>query len=78
MDILTLIPAVASIFALSVFSRRTRWLCYSLVNLSILAEIPAPVNLTALIVCIACLFGLFAAEFLRPNLAFVDLRKVKT
>lgn len=55
MDMLTLIPALAAIFSLASFKQQRNPLCFAIILTSIVAEIAPPINITALIVCIACL-----------------------
>jgi hypothetical protein len=58
-------PTFLAIISLAMFTTKTRWFNYGTVIMAIFAElIPVNTNMTALLATIACLIGLFIAEFI--------------
>ena len=59
------LPTFVAIATLTMFTPKTRWMCYTAIVLCIFAEmIPLTVNTTALFACTSALFALFLLEFL--------------
>ncbi len=67
-EIEAILPTIVAILGLTLFTPGTRWMCYTAVLLSIIAElIPMVINSTALIACSACLVAMFILELLRSK-----------
>lgn len=65
-EIIAILPTVVAILSLTLFTPATRWMCYTAILLSIIAElIPMVINTTALIACSACLASMLILEILR-------------
>jgi len=74
-----LLPTFVAIISLTMFTKRTRYLCYTAVTLSIVAElVPTTIDSTALIACVFSLCALLFMEVLRAwnilNPFFSDLK----
>lgn len=62
------VPTFMSILALVFFTEKTKWLSYTTIALSILAElVPATLNLAALIACVSCFGGALFIHYLRAH-----------
>jgi|GEM_PF-1791379 len=65
------VPTFMSILALVLFTPKTKWLAFSTILLSIVAElIPTTINVAALIACISCLGGALFLNYLRTHFQF--------
>jgi hypothetical protein len=60
-----IIPTFLAVMSVVLFTPKTRWFSYAIVLLAIGAElIPLAVNMTALLACVSCFFGLLVKEFM--------------
>jgi len=60
------LPTILAILSLIMFNRNTRWFCYVLVSLSVVAElIPAQYNTTALAATVTALIALVIMDIVK-------------
>ena len=59
------VPIFLAVMSLVLFTPKTRWFSYAIILLAIGAElIPNTINMTALLGCTSCFFGLLLREFM--------------
>jgi hypothetical protein len=71
-------PTFFSVLSVGLLRKKTRWLCYATVLLSIGAElIPLSINALGLTACITCLVALMVGDFLRTHYVVNPMLRIR-